>query len=100
MGKNTVEVNEWGVLTPCSNCPFLDDGKAVHLNPGRVDEIKEDLLNDGNFVCHKTAYNLDINMEPSELNQTPKMCAGAYLYLKKLNKPNQIMRVAKAFGKD
>ena len=99
MGKNTVKTNEWRVIKPCSNCPLMDDGKAIHFNPGRVDEIKEHLRNGGNFVCHKTSYDLDINMEPGEIQQ-PKMCAGAYLYLKSINKPNQLMRIVKAYGKD
>jgi len=97
-----VKTNEWRVLEPCSNCPFLDNGKAMHLNEGRVDDIKEDLRNGGNFTCHKTVYGLRTDMESDEesTQQQPKMCAGAYLYLKKLRIPNTIMNLAKAMGKD
>ena len=96
----TVKCNMWRVLEPCNNCPFLDNGKAIHLAEGRVDSIKQDLLKGGNFVCHKTAHGLDTEMNPTDEPQTPKMCAGAYLYLKKIGKPNEIMQVAERLGQD
>jgi len=85
----------------CNNCPFLDDGKKIGLEPGRVDEIKKALLEDDKetFVCHKTAYDLDENMEPTE-PQDRKMCYGAYLYLKKMKRPNLSMKIAYAMGID
>lgn len=95
-----VKTNIWRVLEMCANCPFKDDGEAIHLDEVRVTSIKSDLLNGGNFVCHKTAYGLDVNMEPTDEPQTPKMCAGAYLYLKKMGMPNQIMQLAGRMGHD
>lgn len=61
-----VESNIYRCLNYCSNCPFKDDGKAIKLVKGRVDEIKEMLLEShvNSFNCHKTVYNLDVNMEP------------------------------------
>jgi hypothetical protein len=93
-----VETNIYRVLKPCSNCPFTDDGKKLNLNRERVSELKEMLLNDGNFVCHKTAYNLDVDMEKSDCKQERKMCAGAYEFLKKENKLNEPMRLALRLG--
>ncbi len=83
----------------CNNCPFLDNGKSINLRLGRVDNIKKDLLKGNNFVCHKTVYDLDENMNPTE-PQEQKMCYGAYIYLKEQNKPNQIMQIAERFGVD
>ena len=85
------------VTKPCNNCPFLDNGKAIMLADGRVDSIKEELLQGGSFNCHKTVYNLDDNMNETE-EQELKMCAGAYQFLKKENKPNQQMQIAQRFG--
>ncbi len=100
MAKDTpklVKTNEWRVTKMCGNCPFKDDGKAIHLRAGRVDDIKKQLESGESFSCHKTVYNLDVDMNPTE-EQPLKMCAGAYEYLKKINKPNQIMQVAERFG--
>ncbi len=83
----------------CKNCPFKDNGKAIHLEEGRVDQIKATLLKSDNesFNCHKTAYNLDEDMNPT-LPQKLKMCYGAYLYLKEQNKPNLQMKLATHLG--
>lgn len=85
-------------LKCCGNCPFLDNGKAINLRDGRVDEIKENLIKDETFSCHKTVYNLGENMETLEEEISLKMCYGAYQYLKSINKPNQIMQVALRMG--
>ena len=85
------------VTKPCSNCPFLDNNKAIMLADGRLDEIKADLLKGGSFNCHKTVYDLDENMEHTK-KQELKMCAGAYQFLKKENKPNQQMQIAQRLG--
>ena len=96
-----VKTNAFRCLEHCPNCPFLDDGKAMHLEPGRVDAIKEKLLSstDENFICHKTAYSLDNDMEPTQ-KQERKMCYGAYLFLKKKKRPNAIMQIAERLGLD
>jgi len=92
-----VKTNEWRCVEFCPNCPFKDNGRAVGLVDGRVDDIKVMLLKGENFVCHKTAYNLDNEMKPTA-HQDRKMCYGAYLYLLEKNKPNQLMQVAKRLG--
>ena len=82
-------------LKYCGNCPFKDDGKAIDLQKGRVDSIKEYLLksNDRSFNCHKTVYNLDEDMQPTE-EQELKMCYGAYKFLLDNNMLNQQMQLA------
>ena len=99
--QEVVKTNMYRVLEPCNNCPFMDDGKKIHLNKGRVDSIKEDLLKhqDNSFTCHKTVYNLDIDMnEITDYKQERKMCAGAFLYLKSIKKPNTMMILAQRIG--
>jgi len=99
--EELVETNVYRVLKPCSNCPFTDNGEAMHLRDGRVDEIKAMLLEDkGNsFNCHKTVYNLEKDMSPYDGGKHPlKMCAGAYNFLKKEDKPNDIMQIAERLG--
>ena len=44
---------DYDQTTPCSNCPFRNDGRGVYLSPDRVDEI-EAALERGPFPCHKT----------------------------------------------
>lgn len=96
-----VRTNIFRCTEYCNNCPFLDNGKKIHLNDGRVADIKKYLeLDDrGSFTCHKTVYNLDDKMEETE-HQDPKMCKGAYDHLKKINKPNFMMRLATHMGVD
>lgn len=99
-----VESNIYRCLSYCPNCPFKDDGKAIKLVKGRVDEIKEMLLEShvNSFNCHKTVYNLDVNMEPVTTHkQQLKMCYGAYKYLKDNGKQNLQMELYERFyGKE
>lgn len=97
MGKT----NEYRCLSCCQNCPFKDDGKMIGLNDGRVGDIKKMLDADDNksFSCHKTVYNLDENMEHTE-EQSPKMCYGAYKYLRDKGAANIMMRLAYSMGID
>ena len=99
--QEVVKTNMYRVLEPCNNCPFVDDGKKIHLEKGRVDSIKEELLKhpDNSFTCHKTVYNLDVDMnEITDYKQERKMCAGAFLYLKSIKKPNTMMVLAQRIG--
>ncbi|CAA6807855.1 MAG: Unknown protein [uncultured Sulfurovum sp.] len=85
----------------CNNCPFLDNGKSMSLNEGRVDNIKLTLLESdyNSFNCHKTVYNLDKDMKPTD-NQKEKMCFGAYQFLKEQGKSNIQMRLAYSQNED
>lgn len=76
---------------PCDNCPFLRD-KPFGLHKARCEEIVHSLLSDGSFPCHKTIeYD-----EEGEASHTPttQHCAGAMILLEKLERPNQMMRIA------
>lgn len=88
-------------LKYCGNCPFKDDGKAINLQKGRVEDIKKYLLEstDHSFNCHKTVYDLDENMEPTD-KQDLKMCYGAYKYLLENNMLNRQMQIASRMNLD
>lgn len=78
---------------PCKDCPFIKDGTMIRsLGEGRMDEIKESLLNDLSFPCHKT---VDYEHGSREKEQH---CAGAMIWLYKQDRPNQIMRIAERLG--
>lgn len=71
---------------PCKDCPFLCGSSTNRTLPvSRMEEIKEGLLNDQSFTCHKT---LDL---PTNKQQH---CAGAMIFLEKHQRPNQMMRIA------
>lgn len=74
----------------CNDCPFLtSNGENIHLDAGRLDKIKADLLSGENFVCHKTIFGDD---------KDRRMCYGAYKFLRDKDKPNQIMQLADRIG--
>lgn len=101
VGNTIVKTNSYRCIENCPNCPFLDEGKAIGLKSGRVDSIKKKLRENDNesFPCHKTVYDLDNNMNKSK-PQRPKMCKGAYDYLKSIKQPNIMMRLALCMGVD
>ena len=88
---------------PCSNCPILREG-GIQLEPGRVDEILNSLLEDDKttFQCHKTVHcNKGGEWTDDGEYQTSgheAMCAGAAAVLMKRGRPTVIMRVAFALG--
>ena len=50
-----VACDGFGLKRPCANCPFLPDGKAIELMPGRLAGIITSLRDDTTiFPCHKT----------------------------------------------
>lgn len=75
-------------LAPCADCPFRREG-AIHLHPGRLSEIIEDLLRGQNFICHTRFYARKRERQP---------CAGAIIYLEKVGQPNQVMQVMDRLG--
>lgn len=84
---------------PCANCPFRDDSKAISLSPGRLDQIKSDLLADdhSSFDCHKTVYKA--NSTARRKRSERAMCAaGAARFLMQEGRPTVGMRLAFALG--
>ncbi len=71
---------------PCNTCPFRTGENGLRLlGRDRAREIAYSLLEDGSFSCHD-----DIDLQ--ELKR--QHCAGAVIVLEKLNRPNQMMRIA------
>lgn len=87
-----LEYNIYRITKMCEDCPFrTKDGSNMRLNEGMLDSIKKDLLDGETFTCHKTIY-----QDTDKIGM--KMCAGAYEFLKRKNKPNQIMQIAERLG--
>ncbi len=75
----------------CSNCPFRKgQGENFKLGRARIEEIARSTA----FQCHKTL----IQMFVAKKSPAPQQCAGLMSVLFAERRPNQIMRVAVAFG--
>ena len=75
---------------PCKNCPFSVDSLEGWLGAERADDIARNITDgDGVFTCHKTGKSKD---------DEPQHCAGALILLEKLERPNQLMRIAERMG--
>ena len=76
--------NFWRLKEYCSSCPFQGH---MHLDKGRLQQIKDDLLADDHstFICHKT------------LDGEYKTCYGAYVFLKEQGRPNLQMRLERIY---
>lgn len=85
----------FGLISPCSNCPFRSDGAGVPLRRARVRAIERALILH-TFSCHKTIAH-DDEGEPVDL-PTTMHCAGALILLEKLERPSQMMRIGERLG--
>ena len=82
--------------TPCKDCPFRTDVKP-YLRPDRVMEICANIIErQQTFACHKTTEH-DEDGDPIHSNDE-QHCAGALVFLERLERPNQLMRIAERFG--
>ena len=85
---------KFDLIHPCANCPFRSD-IAFYLHRARKQEIANGLLRDQTFTCHKTVdYSDD---EPRDTSSS-QHCAGALIILERLERPNQMMRIAERLG--
>jgi hypothetical protein len=79
----------FNLKTPCKDCPFRSDREANKgwLGKERAESIINSITKeDATFQCHKT------------LGNKAEHCAGATILLEKLEKPNQLMRIAERLG--
>lgn len=105
-GCQTVsKFNPYALKKPCANCPFLkDQGKAINLQPGRVEGIIDDLLRGvtTGFSCHKTLNGEEIEDDEGNViyqrGGKELECAGALAVLEKLNRPTQLVRIMERMG--
>ena len=77
---------------PCSQCPFRRDVPGF-LHPARAEEIADALLGDQTFACHKTV-DYDEDDGEGQVTSASQHCAGASIVLEKMDRPNQMMRIA------
>lgn len=89
---------KFDLIRPCADCPFRSD-KKFYLAKGRAREIIDGITREQKtFSCHKT--NTSCDDEDGMMRETEKSqhCAGALIMLERMNKPNQMMRIAERLG--
>lgn len=88
----------FNITTPCKNCPFRTDRPSQEgwLGEDRATEIMEAISDlQQSFPCHKTTEaTLGERADP----KNEQHCAGALIMLEKLERPNQMMRIAERLG--
>jgi hypothetical protein len=85
---------------PCKNCPFRSDIKG-YLTKARVRQIIDSITRQQRtFSCHKTNETEENDEGWSETIETENShhCAGALIFLERLDQPNQMMRIAERIG--
>jgi hypothetical protein len=84
---------------PCSNCPFRND-QPSYLRPERVIEIGTALLNQEDFMCHKTVEYVEDDEGMTEGITAPKTraCGGAMATLAREGKGTQMQRITERVG--
>lgn len=86
---------KFDLVRPCKDCPFRSDIPG-YLSAARVREIVDAITRQqGTFTCHKTN-----KFEDGETIETrdSQHCAGALIFLERLGRPNQMMRIAERLG--
>jgi len=86
---------KFDLKAPCAQCPFRTD-VVPYLTPERAEEIVAGITEgDGAFVCHKTLKHVDGELQEHD---DSKHCAGALILLERVDRPNQVMRIAERLG--
>jgi hypothetical protein len=77
---------------PCDLCPFRNDECRLVVSARRLAEFAS-----GEFCCHKTG---EMDYDNDEIHPTEKSqhCAGALIFLEKIGKPHQMMRISERLG--
>lgn len=83
---------KYDMTKPCDLCPFRCDDKRLTVAPSTLRGFAS-----GEFCCHKTGVS---DEEGSKIVPTAESqhCAGALIFLEKLNAPHQMMRIAERLG--
>jgi hypothetical protein len=79
---------------PCSNCPFRND-QPSYLRPERVVEIGTAILNQEDFMCHKT---VDYTEDEGRTAAKTRVCGGALATLDREGKSTQMQRITERLG--
>ena len=86
---------KFDLIRPCANCPFRSD-RPGFLTAARVEEIVDSMVGEQRtFSCHKTN-----SFDDGEAIETKNSqhCGGALIFLERMERPNQLMRIAERFG--
>lgn len=87
---------KFDMTTPCPKCPFRTDIKPF-LRRDRAREISEALFpHQQTFACHVTVKYDDDGEDVISTDE--QHCAGAAIVLERMNRPNQMMRIATRCG--
>lgn len=93
---------KFNLKKPCKDCPFRND--KLHqkgwLGKERAEEIYQNLLDGGNFPCHKTHdYSCDDGSGNFQHQEGHQFCAGALIMLENENTTfhSQALRMAVRF---
>lgn len=87
---------KFSMKTPCPECPFRSDVKP-YLRVERVEEIIEAITDhQQTFACHKTTKFDDYGEHLSSASE--QHCAGALIFLERIKRPNQMMRIMERLG--
>jgi hypothetical protein len=83
---------KYDLATPCNLCPFRNDAKRLPVHPSVLAGMAS-----GEFCCHKTGV---ANDETGEIEPTDESqhCAGALIFLEKIEQPHQMMRICERLG--
>src|SRR6185437_9225902 len=88
----------FGMKTPCGNCPFLRKSGAVRLMRSRIEQIAGVMLDPhgGTFTCHKTTVEVEDEDGNCDREDGPNAthCAGALIFAEKNGNQTQMMRIA------
>ena len=86
---------KFDLIRPCIDCPFRND-KPFFFSYERVEEILQAITDrQQTFACHKTVE-FDDGEHVSSSNE--QHCAGALIMLERMERPNQMMRIAERCG--
>ena len=81
------------LTAPCKDCPFRTD-ITFYLNTERVEEICDSITRrQQTFACHKTTKH-DDETGRAIPHRKEQHCAGALIMLEKMERPNQMIRIA------
>lgn len=83
---------------PCADCPFRAD-ITFYLDPKRAQAILDAILvHDQTFACHNTLHGARDDEGAYQATGTEQHCAGALILAERLNRPNQLTRIAERLG--
>lgn len=87
----------YNLKKPCANCPFRSDIKPF-ITGARAKEICNSLVEQQQtFPCHKTVK-YDDDEGNGRVVPKSEHCAGAMIMLERMQRPNQMMRIAERLG--